>query len=441
MEPVRYEFDWQPTTPVAPIVGNTTPGAFCRIPGTNEAMWVAIVDGEWQAWRTTEGYEKLVEIDNSVTYQSTILSPPDGPLYIKDNPHHAGSLAALTVIDDVIYCSLSGLVESASLGTRYCRIYKSIDAGMSWQLHATLPGETNGPREDTFGPLFFMSQIHVMGNGRWVCCYVRWLDPDLGEINPAFDVATAKLGVAHSDDQGETWTEDLMLDWYVNGIYGFTASRNFVSWEGTIYLGASGNVHDPEHYYTEDGENWVSMGALGMEDPLLQTWPLASMDSDGENPAPFKLYRVAYEEQLLDAMRLRYSTGGKAAPDGSTIYSDEIMDFWDLGLAQEDPLPFFNDLNPGGVETEGIDHLWAASGYGLIKGLTPHDPLPPGGSAVSRSFGQISLVQYRYAPVSVNVGYEYGSVETFDYARATDSWTDRLTDAGVPIPFNDQRRP
>ena len=33
------------------------------------------------------------------------------------------------------------------------------------------------------------------------------------------------------------------------------------------------------------------------------------------------------------------------------------------------------------------------------------------------SYGRINLVQYRFTPVSVNVGYEYGSVETFEYGR------------------------
>lgn len=35
------------------------------------------------------------------------------------------------------------------------------------------------------------------------------------------------------------------------------------------------------------------------------------------------------------------------------------------------------------------------------------------------SYGRINLVQYRYTPVSVNVGYEHGSVETFEYGRAS----------------------
>jgi hypothetical protein len=57
------------------------------------------------------------------------------------------------------------------------------------------------------------------------------------------------------------------------------------------------------------------------------------------------------------------------------------------------------------------------------------------------SFGQINNLQYRYTPVTVNVGYEYGSVETFEYGRATENWTDRNTDNGVPIPAMDPRRP
>lgn len=58
-----------------------------------------------------------------------------------------------------------------------------------------------------------------------------------------------------------------------------------------------------------------------------------------------------------------------------------------------------------------------------------------------RSFGQINLVQYRYAPVSVNVGYEYGSVETFEYGHAAAPLEDRTNINGIPIPMLDARRP
>lgn len=63
------------------------------------------------------------------------------------------------------------------------------------------------------------------------------------------------------------------------------------------------------------------------------------------------------------------------------------------------------------------------------------------GSTVQRSFGQINLVQYRYTPVSVNVGYEFGSIETFEYGRSTALVTaDAAYPNGVPTPYVDFSR-
>ena len=66
-------------------------------------------------------------------------------------------------------------------------------------------------------------------------------------------------------------------------------------------------------------------------------------------------------------------------------------------------------------------------------------------AAVLPSYGEINLVQYRYSPVSVNVGYEYGSIETFEYGRAERlgalGLPDELTTNGVPRPYVDTRRP
>ena len=61
------------------------------------------------------------------------------------------------------------------------------------------------------------------------------------------------------------------------------------------------------------------------------------------------------------------------------------------------------------------------------------------GTVVKPSYGQLSIVQYRFTQASVNVGYEYGSVETFEYARAKSNWGSRTTDNGVPIPVIDTR--
>lgn len=58
-----------------------------------------------------------------------------------------------------------------------------------------------------------------------------------------------------------------------------------------------------------------------------------------------------------------------------------------------------------------------------------------------KSVGQIDFVQYRYTPVSVNVGYEYGEVETFEYGRSQVQATDRNTFNGVPLPMADTVRP
>ena len=61
---------------------------------------------------------------------------------------------------------------------------------------------------------------------------------------------------------------------------------------------------------------------------------------------------------------------------------------------------------------------------------------PDGG--VAMSYGQVNLVQYAYTPLSVNAGYEFGSVETFEYGRAS-SFTNPATmyPNGVPLSYVD----
>lgn len=53
------------------------------------------------------------------------------------------------------------------------------------------------------------------------------------------------------------------------------------------------------------------------------------------------------------------------------------------------------------------------------------------------SWGQFNTVQYRYTPVSVNVGYEQGSVETFEYSRNVVRGNDALYRNGIPEPAQD----
>jgi hypothetical protein len=55
--------------------------------------------------------------------------------------------------------------------------------------------------------------------------------------------------------------------------------------------------------------------------------------------------------------------------------------------------------------------------------------------------GQLGYVQYRYTPVSVNVGYEFGSVETFQYGTNVEAGPTVYSDNGIPIPYMDYTRP
>ena len=57
------------------------------------------------------------------------------------------------------------------------------------------------------------------------------------------------------------------------------------------------------------------------------------------------------------------------------------------------------------------------------------------------SAGHLGYVQYRYTPTSVNVGYEYGSVETFDYGSNVAIGANIYADNGIPIPVMDYSRP
>lgn len=56
--------------------------------------------------------------------------------------------------------------------------------------------------------------------------------------------------------------------------------------------------------------------------------------------------------------------------------------------------------------------------------------------------GLIAVVQYRYTPVSVNVGTEFGTVESFEYGRGVmDGVPDRYSNNGIPLPYIDMQRP
>jgi 23S rRNA U2552 (ribose-2'-O)-methylase RlmE/FtsJ len=54
--------------------------------------------------------------------------------------------------------------------------------------------------------------------------------------------------------------------------------------------------------------------------------------------------------------------------------------------------------------------------------------------------GVLAVVQYRYTPVSVNVGTEFGSVETFEYGSNVANGPDGYAANGIPLTYMDYRR-
>jgi hypothetical protein len=59
----------------------------------------------------------------------------------------------------------------------------------------------------------------------------------------------------------------------------------------------------------------------------------------------------------------------------------------------------------------------------------------------TQGVGQIGIVQYRYTPTTVNVGYEFGSVETFEYGSNAGGPGDAYSRNGIPLPYVDYERP
>lgn len=96
---------------------------------------------------------------------------------------------------------------------------------------------------------------------------------------------------------------------------------------------------------------------------------------------------------------------------------------------KERPLPFDHD---DWLLVRQYTQQWFFSASSVVDPKTG-DTLP--------SYGQISSIVYRMAKASANVGYELGSIETYEYAHADDGWTQRTAINGIPIPIQDPRRP
>lgn len=98
------------------------------------------------------------------------------------------------------------------------------------------------------------------------------------------------------------------------------------------------------------------------------------------------------------------------------------------------------DLGPHALPFDHEDYLQIREGMqqwffsaGSVRDPKTGEVLP--------SYGQISSIVFRFTPVSVNIGYELGSNQTYEYVHADDVWARRTAINGIPIPALDPRRP
>lgn len=353
--------DYEPTfvttnKVVAPIPGNAVFSACCRIPGSNQALWLTVSNGEWQVWITTEGYVSLASKSGSVEYLSTILADPDGPIKTSDNG--SGAIGSLTVVGGIIYATVTGYADVTSNGIRYARIYRSADGGATWTFHASLPGENTGTRGDMFSGNFGGCELLIDGS-TWCTTYPIW-----GALAAGYP--SSRMGVAHSTDGGLTWTQDLNLGWYIiGGIYGTAGSRQIARWQGSWYIGGRGNVDPGEHYRSTDLINWTDIGSLGHGNTSSRELIIAT---------PTKAYGLdswpgagggSYNEATL------VSTTDPNPITSSTPWSGRLDQFFDLGSSIANPDPWVSDLNP---DTEDpARHLWVVVGRGVLRAISPID--------------------------------------------------------------------
>ena len=123
-----------------------------------------------------------------------------------------------------------------------------------WVLHATIQTSTaifggSAWHDATFGT----GEPTVTATGRWLlpCSDLFYRD-------------VFRSSVFSSDDEGLTWTQRVIIGFYMlGGIYGEGFSRNIVESGGYYYFGANGNVDGPKIARSSDnGTNW-SITELG----------------------------------------------------------------------------------------------------------------------------------------------------------------------------------
>ena len=269
-----------------------------------------------------------------------------------------------------------------------------------------------------------------------------------------------------------------MTDPIANKWLNLLNKRNIISatYDGRLYF----IVHDP------DGEE-LEAGCLGNE-----IW-ICDVGRGGEGGSPWSRYTIQAQSLRKIAHKGRLYLG-VVRPEG--IYRLDELEYLDELPAGETPITWYLQTNTQGangahdqwvhLQQAGVivGNFYGTMQYGVSSWTGQGKPLDirkvyrqPNSIDFSKrplpfdhedilliqrdvrewfffassvvaddgstlpSYGQISNAYYTSTPLSKNVGYEYGSVQTYEYAHAADPWTQRTSINGIPIPVIDPRRP
>ena len=218
------------------------------------------------------------------------------------------------------------------------------------------------------------------------------------------------LDAANASDGGGAWSRFLIPAYELKRI----------ALQGRIYLA----VIRPESVYYLDDLAWMDASPTG-ESAI--PWFLQT-NTQGANRAHDQDTRMQQVSPTFGNFygTCRYgisawSINGKPV-DLNKVYRQPVeVDF------SENPLPW--DHEDSLLVRDGVQEFYFNAGSVEVDGTV----LP--------SYGQISNVQYRMTPLSTNIGYERGSIQTNEYRHAGETWQRRTAINGIPIPEIDPRRP
>lgn len=227
----------------------------------------------------------------------------------------------------------------------------------------------------------------------------------------------------------EVWTLDMSAEggaWSRWTVQGVSMRKIVLGGQSYLSLVRPEGIYVFDPLYTYDQKVEVSGSEL-MVIPRPIAWELET-NTQGANRAHDAWAHLQQVGLTLGNFlgHMRYGVRGWDIHHRPVDISKVVTD---PGLAPTDGLPFDRE-DQLLIERDMKEWYFYASSYTDLDG-------------VRYSAGQITLAQYRYTPVSVNVGYEMGSVETFEYGRDLANYGTQLqpTVNGIPSLFNDPNRP